>query len=246
MSTALSPDLTVARAASALASLRSGNIRVHAITSPVAAERTANTLLALGVRPSLTINPVEIADFVIRSDALLINLGMLDPVRETAIALACSTATQQHKPWVLDPVFTDVSGPRRQLALSCLALRPTVVKANAAEAAVAEAANPATVRVITGARDCVVSTKHHIEIANGHPLARQVTAAGCALGAIIAAFLVVEPEPAIAAAAALAVYGVAAELAADGAAGPASFGIRLIDALATLDGSTLNARARIT
>lgn len=232
--------------AGVLERLRKAGARVHALTSPVAAQRTADTLLALSVRPSLTVNAEEIADFVAASDAVLINLGMLDAERRRAAPLAAAAASAAGKPFVLDPVFVDVSGPRLAFAAELAAARPALVKLNRAEAAAALKLPPATVTVVTGATDVVSHAGRVLRLANGHPLARQVTATGCALGAVMAACLVVEPDAMIAAAAALAIYGIAAEIAAEGAAGPGSFAFRLIDALAMLDPATLAARVRLT
>lgn len=231
--------------ADCLARLREGRVRVHALTSPVAAERTANTLLALNVRPSLTGNPPEVAGFVAAADALLVNLGMLDGTREAALTPAIDAAGAAGRPWVLDPVFVDVSGPRRTLAATLLARGPAVLKLNGAEAAARLTAPAGTVIVTTGAIDRVDAGSRRLAIANGHPLASRVTAAGCALGAVIAATCAVERDAAVASAAALAIYGVAAEIAADASDGPGSFGWRLIDALAALDPDTLMTRTRL-
>jgi len=70
----------------------------------------------------------------------------------------------------------------------------------------------------------------------------KVTGLGCASSALVAACAAVEPDPAVAAAAALTAYGIAAEIAAGRAAGPGSFAMHLIDALAGLDQATLTER----
>ena len=70
----------------------------------------------------------------------------------------------------------------------------------------------------------------------------QVTGLGCALGAIIAAMNTVEPDPLIAAAAALDVFGAAGERAALTSRGPGSFAVAMIDALATVDTQMLARR----
>ena len=84
-------------------------------------------------------------------------------------------------------------------------------------------------------------------MANGHPLLAAVTGTGCISSALTGCFLAAKPEePLGAAAEALVARGVAAEDAADGAAGPGTFHARLYDALAALDPDTLDGRARIT
>src|SRR3981189_2042597 len=75
-----------------LARIRARRPRVHCITSAVAQNFTANMLLAAGAVPSMTIASDEIAVFVARADALLVNLGTLDPERRGAIEIAIATA----------------------------------------------------------------------------------------------------------------------------------------------------------
>jgi len=226
--------------------LRRGNLRVHALTSPVAAERTANTLLALNVRPTLTVDADDIAAFVASADALLINLGMMDPIRAAAIPRAIAAARAAGKPWVLDPVFVEVSGRRRDLALDCLASAPAVLKTNTAEQGLAAAAPAGTVCVTTGATDVVSQGARTLRIANGHPLAGRVTAMGCALGAVIAAAVAAGPDAFTGASAAVALYGIAGDMAGTRAAGPGSFAAGFLDALSTIDGAHLIRHARLS
>ena len=74
----------------------------------------------------------------------------------------------------------------------------------------------------------------------------RVTGLGCSATAVIGAFLAVEPDALAATVAALAVFGVAGELAAEQARGPGSLQVELLDALYALDAATLTARARVT
>ena len=64
--------------------------------------------------------------------------------------------------------------------------------------------------------------------------------------ALVAACLAVDANPLVAVAHAMAIIGVCGELAAEGAAGPGTLRLQLIDALYTLDGATLDARARLS
>src|SRR5215472_2009940 len=88
-----------------LARVRERRPRVHCITNTVAQSFTANMLLALGAVPSMTIASEEIADFVTRADALLVNLGTLDAERKKACDIAVAKAGASGIPFVLDPVF---------------------------------------------------------------------------------------------------------------------------------------------
>ena len=81
--------------------------RVHCITNTVAQAFTANGLLAVGARPSMTLSLEEIGAFVASADALLVNLGTFDAERRAAIDAALEVARERGLPWVLDPVLID-------------------------------------------------------------------------------------------------------------------------------------------
>src|SRR3977135_487423 len=86
-----------------LARLRARAPRVHCITNSVAQAFTANTLLAVGAIPSMTLSADEIGAFVTRADALLINLGTFDEERREATAAALEVARERRTPWVVGP-----------------------------------------------------------------------------------------------------------------------------------------------
>ena len=73
----------------------------------------------------------------------------------------------------------------------------------------------------------------------------RVTGTGCTATALVGAFLAVERDPVIAAAGALAVFGVAGELAAERSRGTGSMQVELLDALYALDWRTFAERARV-
>lgn len=68
---------------------------------------------------------------------------------------------------------------------------------------------------------------------------------GCMAASVIGAFAAVGEDLAHAAASALACYGIAGELAAETAAGPASFKTTLIDSLYHLDRATVERKQKI-
>jgi hydroxyethylthiazole kinase len=238
--------------------LRAQTPRVHCVTNAVAQNFTANVLLALGAVPSMTIDAEEIAAFVRRADALLVNLGTFDRERRRATDIAMETAARHEVPWVLDPVFVDRSEERAAFAGILVTRGPKVVRFNKAEfaalagkepgrAALAEYAGAhKAVVALSGATDLVADGERVTAIANGHEMMARVTAMGCAGSALVAACLAVERDVMRAAATGLAIIGVAGELAAAEARGPGSFAVAIIDALYRLDGPTLAARARVT
>jgi hydroxyethylthiazole kinase len=245
-------DHGAAAAAAALGWVRDRRPKVHCLTSPVALELSANVLLAVGAVPSLTGHAAGVRDFVAATDALVVNLGMLDPGRGDAILAATETAHALGRPWLLDPVKVELGPSRLAFARRLLlASRPAVVRGNAAEIA-ALGGDPArlardarSVVARTGAQDLVTDGARHLNIANGSELMDRVTAVGCAASAVAGAFLAVEPDAWTASVAALLAMGVAGEIAAARARGPGSFAVELLDALHRLDEATLLERARL-
>ncbi len=244
--------------AAILERLRTRGPRVHCITNAVAQNFTANILLAAGCVPSMTLSAEEIAAFVARSDALLVNLGTFDRERREATAIAVAEAARAQVPWVLDPVFVDRSPARAAFARELMARAPRTVRLNHAEFSALSGVEPAretaltfargetTVMGLSGPTDLVTDGERIAGIANGHPLMAKVTAMGCAASALVAACLAVEPDAWRATSAALLIVGVAGEVAGGMAQGPGSFAVGFLDALYNLDGPTLIARARVT
>jgi hydroxyethylthiazole kinase len=236
------------QAAILLDRLRTRRPAVLALTSPVAQAFTANMLLAVGAQPSLSQAPGEVEAFAERTDALLVNLGMLDERRRGAADAALPVARARGVPWLLDPVKAERSPDRADFARRLLAYGPAAVHANAEEAPLVSAwpGIEGAVLAQTGAVDEVRLGDRVARIANGHPLMASVTAVGCAGMALAAAFLAVEDDAWAAVVAALAALGVAGELAGDAVRGPGSFQPALLDALYTLDEDTLCSRSRIS
>jgi hydroxyethylthiazole kinase len=72
-----------------------------------------------------------------------------------------------------------------------------------------------------------------------------VTGMGCAATALIGAFAAVNPSPFQAAAHAMALMGIAGEIAAEKAPGPGSFQVRFLDALYHIEKADLVKRLRM-
>lgn len=237
--------------------LRERRPRIHVLTSPVAQTFTANMILAVGAEPSMTFSPEEVPAFVASADALLVNLGMLDRVRRDASVTAVEVAKDAGVPWTLDPVKIQISPSRMAFARRLIEMEPALVHANRAEFAALSgleasdetiseyAVHFVSTLAVTGEVDVVTDGTRTVRVANGHPLMDRVTAMGCAGFAVATAFRAVEPDPVVAAAAALVVLGVAGEAAAAAAHGPGSFAVEILDALHVLDEETILAKAKI-
>ncbi|MFW0770923.1 hydroxyethylthiazole kinase [Arthrobacter koreensis] len=244
-----------------LSRVRSEPPLVQCLTNAVVTNFTANVLLALGAAPAMTDIPGEAGPFARIASGVLVNLGTPHAEQRTAMLEAALAANDAGTPWVLDPVAVGSLPVRTALAAELLALRPTAVRANASEimalaglgaggrgvdatdnpedalpAAELLAAKYGCVVAVSGPTDVITDGESTLRISNGDVLLTKVTGGGCALGAVTAAFLSAaeDGEGLTAAAAATAVYTIAAQQAAAGAAGPGSFAPAFLDALAGL------------
>jgi hydroxyethylthiazole kinase len=256
-----------------LRELRERKPLVHQITNYVVMNETANATLALGALPVMAHAPEEVEEMVGLASALVLNIGTLSGDWIEAMLLAGRAANARGIPVVLDPVGAGATAYRTDTARRILdEVQVTVLRGNAGEVAtlvgaeaevrgvesIAAGLEPAAlageagrqlglVASVTGPVDHVSDGVRTLAVANGHPLLAAVTGTGCISSALTGCFIAVGPdEPLAAAAGALAALGVAAEDAADGAAGPGTFHAGLYDALAALDPDTLDGRARVT
>ncbi len=225
--------------------------RVHCLTNHAAAGITANMLLAIGAIPSLTDHPDELPDFVGGADALMINLGTPDQGRVDAVANAIGIARRAGVPWVLDPVMCDRGAARLAWSHTCLSEQPDLVRLNEQEAAalsldVTNALGQPGIIALTGRRDRVMAYERPtVLLGNGDPLMGKVTAIGCGLSAVAAAFMAVSEDRFMGTMAGLLAFGVAGEIAGRQAAGPGSFPAALLDALHNLDAEIVIEKGRL-
>jgi hydroxyethylthiazole kinase len=257
-------ELSGSALSTAREALRTGAPLVHCLTNTVVQTITANALLAVGAAPAMVDAPEEAGEFAAIASAVLVNVGTVHARTAEAMRLAARAATDAGRPWVLDPVAVGGLAYRTGLARDLLAERPTVVRGNASEvlalagagaggrgvdstAGAEEAAEAAAelarrtggVVAVSGAVDVVTDGTRTVRVGGGSELLTRTTGAGCALGAVVAAYLAVTGDPLTAAVAAHAHVALAAEVAADLADGPGTFTVQWIDALDALDGEAL-------
>ncbi len=102
----------------------------------------------------------------------------------------------------------------------------------------------ASALVVSGKSDFVMGQGQVVHIHNGSDLMGMVTGTGCMLSAICAAFYAVAENAFDAAVSAVAITGIAGELAGERAAGPGFFMGHFIDSLYSLDEQTISQRLR--
>ena len=256
----------------ALRDLRKRKPLIHQITNYVVMNETANATLALGALPVMAHAGEEVEEMVGLASALVLNIGTLSEPWVEAMLLAGVTANARGIPVVLDPVGVGATDYRTRSARRILEhVDVTVLRGNAGEVATlvgaeaevrgvesistglepVELARRAAQRLhvvaaVTGPVDHVSDGERVLAVSNGHELLAAVTGTGCMSSALTGCFLAAKSGDALEAAAeALAAFGVAAEDAAAGAAGPGTFHARLYDALYALDPGTLDGRAHI-
>jgi hydroxyethylthiazole kinase len=243
-------SLTAARSA-----LSSAAPLVHCLTNTVVQTLTANALLAVGAAPAMVDEPLEAEGFAAVASAVLVNVGTVHRRTAEAMRLAARAAADAGTPWVLDPVAVGGLAFRTDLAAELLGSRPAVVRGNASEvlaltgtgsggrgvdstataddaldAAVALAGRTGGVVAVSGAVDVVTDGSRTVRVGGGSALLTRTTGAGCALGALVAAYVAVS-DPFTGTVAAHAHVALAAEAAASAAAGPGTFAPLWLDAL---------------
>lgn len=264
------PEDLISFTCSALDEVRARPPLVQCITNIVVANFTANVLLSLGAAPAMVDIPGEAGAFARVASGLLVNLGTPTAEQRDAMVEAVIAANAAGTPWVLDPVAVGFLPVRTPLAFALRDLRPTVVRGNASEIialagagsggrgvdssddvdaalAAADALIGMTggVIAVSGPVDIITDGRELVRIDNGHPLLTRVTGGGCALGAVMAAFAAVDDDRFATTVAAATVYTVAAELAAESIAGPGSFAVAFVDALATINAQDIACRAAL-
>ncbi len=215
---------------------------VHSITNLVVINFNANALLAAGASPVMAHAHEEVVDMVGIAQALVLNIGTLDPYWVESMRLALAAASMRGIPVVLDPVGGGATRYRNESIERLLATAlPTVIRGNASEimsithvdvqtrgvdssAGANDALDSAQclaqriqgVVCVSGKVDHVVDSRRRwARLSNGHEWMTRVTGVGCSATALIGAFCAVQPDAWQATLAAMALLGVVGEVAAE-------------------------------
>lgn len=215
---------------------------VHSVTNFVVMNYNANALLALGASPVMAHAREEVEDMARLAQALVLNIGTLEPDWIEAMKLALGAARARGIPVVLDPVGAGATPYRnRSLAELIAGGPPGIVRGNGSEIMSVAGLSVATRGVDSGSSSndaveaarglataisgvvCVSGADDHVldadgrwlTLSNGHPWMTKVTGVGCSATAMIGAFAAVQPDAWRATAAAMAYLGVVGEWAAE-------------------------------
>lgn len=263
----------VQRIVDAVEALREATPLVHCLTNTVVPQITANALLAAGAAPAMIDHPQEAGQFAAVASAVLVNVGNPSPAQVQAMRAAAASAQASHRPWVLDPVAVGVLTMRTELCQQLLTHHPAAIRGNASEigalaggaggrgvdatdavdtvrgAARELVARTDAVVAISGPDDLIMSGDRATWLRSGDPMMQQVIGTGCALGALVAAYLGAGRAAGIcdhdAVLGAHAHAGAAGMVAAQQAEAPGSFGVSWLDALYTLTPSQVGALVEV-
>lgn len=259
-----------------ITSVRERSPLVHSITNLVVMNFNANVLLAAGASPVMAHAHEEVKDMVAIAQSLVVNIGTLDPYWVESMVLALEAAAARGIPTVLDPVGAGATPYRNQTLDRLLAVSsPTVIRGNGSEimstanaaiktrgvdsSASANDAMGAAKALVKRTRGtvCVSGEVDHVldngkrwaRLSNGHVWMTRITGVGCSATALIGAFCAVQPDAWRATVSAMALMGVAGQLAAEKtqarAQGVGSMAAALLDELQLLDQATFEKRLKL-
>jgi hydroxyethylthiazole kinase len=244
---------------------------VHHLTNWVTIYDCAQIVKVFGASPVMAHAPEEVEEMVGIASALVLNIGTLTVDLVESMKKAARRANERRIPVVLDVCG---AGATRLRDAKCFELleqcRIDIVKGNASEVAriagekvttrgvdaaeiskdpVDVARQLARARsctvVITGKEDVVSDGAATLMVRNGHPIMSRIVGTGCMAASVIGTFAAVEADRVRAAAAGLACFEIAAELAARSSKGPGSFKEALFDAVASLDRAAVEQLQRV-
>ena len=212
------------------------NPLVMCLTNAVAANFTANVLLAVGAKPAMVEEPTEAAELAIAADSVLLNVGTLTAAQTAVMRTAIRACQKGNIPWVLDPVACQLLACRREIVYEFLSERPTALRGNHDEIDFLLGSVPrlmgSVTSLATGAEDIVRQGNSVVaRETGGVAMLQTVTATGCAQGALCAAFLGRGQTPEDALLSASRLMKRAGERAFEAARTPGRFQLALVDAI---------------
>jgi hydroxyethylthiazole kinase len=244
---------------------------VHNITNYVVMNSTANALLAIGASPVMAHALEEMDEMAGIASALVINIGTLSREWIKAMFRAAEKANARSIPIILDPVGAGATSLRTETASELIKVfSPSIIRGNASEIMSVFASRGRTKGVdsteashdavsagreisetygsvvcISGETDYIIESGQIIKVRNGHQMMTRVTGLGCTATALCGAFAAVNENRAQAAAHAMAVMGIAGEIAVEHASGPGTLQVRFLDALFNLSIDDIGKRLKV-
>jgi hydroxyethylthiazole kinase len=245
-----------------LQTVRDKHPLVHHITNWVTIFDCAQIVKSLGGSPIMAHAPEEVGDMTTLGQALVLNIGTLTTEVVESMKLAAAAANRKGIPVVIDVCGAGATAYRDGKCQEILdGAKISVIKGNSSEIArvaglavttkgvdagrvdgdlraIAKSlsARRACTVVVTGAEDVVAGDGKLFLVRNGHPMMANLVGTGCMATSVIGTFAGATPERLPeAAAAGLACFEIAAELAVQKSDGPLAFKQQLFDCAFRLD-----------
>ncbi len=259
---------------STLDKVRAQKPLVHHITNWVTIADCAQIVKAFGGSPVMAHAINEASAMTAIAGALVLNIGTLTDALVAAMLAAGAAANVRDIPIIFDVCGAGATRYRDEVCARLIAdLAIAVIKGNGSEimrvagqdvatkgvdssvgedqtgglvsAAESLARKTGAVVVVTGKTDIVAGGARTYLVDNGAAIMGDLVGTGCMAASVIGTFAAVERDYGLAAAGALCCYGIAGELAAARAKGPAHFKMALHDAAYLLSREEVTARRRI-
>lgn len=256
-----------------LSKVRTEKPLVHHITNWVTIYDCAQIVKSLGASPVMAHAIEEVADMTSLASALVLNIGTLTSDVIDSMKLAAKSANKKGIPVVLDVCGAGAT-PFRDIKCAELIseTRIDIIKGNVSEIAkiagedvqtkgvdatdvkkdIASIAQSLAKKkdctvVVTGKTDTIADKYRIYLVQNGHEMMTTVVGTGCMATSVIGTFAAIEKDHLKASAAALACFGIAAELAVNKKPdGPMLFKEKLMDEIFNLGKENILKLQRIT
>lgn len=228
------------------------------VTNAVTVNDCANVTLCTGGSPVMSEHRDDASELAASASAVVINIGTVKACTLSTMIGAGKAANDAGVPVILDPVGVSATRYRRESVAKIInEVEIAVIKGNAGEisflagkggevrgvdscsepdgAAAASLAEEAGAIVgMSGSTDYVSDGKTTFRLSNGSPLMDRVSGTGCMLSSVVGCYAGACGVSAESVAAAMSVFSVAGEIAADSCSGPGSFRAALMDSLSNL------------
>lgn len=244
---------------SALMRVRQARPLVLCLTNYVTMDFMANSLLATGCAPIMSVDARELEELVAISHALSVNIGTLDEDFIKRCHQVGELAKRYNKPFILDPVGAGASVLRTRTARDLMPYAD-IIRGNASEimallddnlptrgvdtlqsvdeakkAAITLATTLSCTVLVSGEDDFITDANRQDLLPWGSFLMPMVTGMGCTLTSVIAAFRGVIPDSFEAAKLATAWFGLCGQLSHKQTDKPGSFRTAFVDQLYAAD-----------
>lgn len=229
------------------------------LTNYVTMDFIANSILAIGAAPIMSVLQDESEELIKISNAININIGTLNNDFISHSFSVMQTTKKLERPIVFDPVGAGATYIRTQTAKKLLPYS-NVIKGNASEIIALSGGENKTlgveskhttsnakesayqlaslykcIVVVTGKQDFVTDGNEELNINYGHSLMSCITGMGCALSAIIASFCSVNKNYFEACKNAVTYFSLCGTIASQNTSYPGSFRTSFIDQLFKAD-----------